>query len=1746
MKNRLTSLILLVLFLMGVIQAFAQSPNWSYRVSASNRNVYLWLPPSVDGNGVRGLIIASLTVTEDAFVLNPLVRQVANEERLGIMYFANGSFSNPAVADTTAFNNLLESFITQSGYNELRYCPWLTFGMSTSGNFSRFLATWKPHRTIGHILYKSGFGNVRENGTVVDNTLRPAFAQNPEWQVPLFILNGQYEEYSGYQNMSGAEIDRFTERKWQLVRDSAVFNRQRVNPYLVSASCAAGEGHFDWSYRADTLVAAFIKKATQARVPANGYARDKEITLNIVNESSGWLGDTSVIADNPRVYPFSDSASVKGNKFWFFDQEMANIWLRYHQGQFGKSKDSIVVRANPSIAWNAGAAQYQINNQALTVRFTLFDTLSRLGQPVKYRKIAGGGILTRNAAGTADSLAPDIINIADANGTFGANRRVWISAYSDATATTSYRDVNIAVQFKSTSSKNAIIIGIPLSPTGWRSGDTAVINSNATRLSVISGPGMLINNGTQIVFTRSPNNNASTIPLRIRAQGSGAQINNFKDTVINVKMYPYGIGAETPAIAPDRANFCNGRAAFRVVNPASGVFYRWYSRNGVLLSTTDSLIITSATENDTISVRAFRNANDSSIAAIVYLSIPTSPNVPAPTDNPYRTRYNPAVNHWTDSLHWDRIYIVTNYGIDVCNSPEENSTALQALNVLVSNAGGGVIFFPPGIYPLKESFYLKTGVILRGVTPTTASAKDSSFRPQSKLLFPRYIPTFEGDGTPVTTAFKHIDADTNAFNLAIVNLDINRAAIDIHPKEYVVGSSNTAQPVDANRNVLVFGVRSNNVALPDPAVPNTTQSVPQYRWQRWSFRFAGNIDILGAGNMIVANCRVNDEVTDSFEQPDYQYNGIGGTDCGGAPPSATMFNYTDHYGIVINRNKFQIGGTPLPVGHSGGSNAITGVAYFSYAWVTGASPQQEPYLFMPGNEMLDNWVFKTMRIGLQAAGIGLVIKGNETYDRPNKSVWLVPTGVGCQTNNSATYENRGLDFSGWNVTIDSNIIGCHRHKLKNTPYFTVDGEGILLQECCGGTAVNDYKITRNRLVQEGYIGIYKMGDINNLLIKDNNLDGRQILVNANISAGEGSGLDNYKFLSNMILDGNIGVSGFNINGNRGGKNGIIRNNIMTPTGGATNVVIPCHVIIEPNNVNVRGIRYTPVITYDTIISGTDTILNTPAPKSTSLSTSGPCAEINVVQVSLVLPQNDTTLAASTSSFTLKAKVIGGNVEKTMVRFLVNNVFVSPDSVFTGADSTVSFTYNIPGSGFYNITAFARDTLAKINAYSSTYKITVNNPFSSAIVPDFSPASVCKSLVANFTNLTTIPNGDTLVSAEWDFTNDGIFDQTTTTLSGVSFTYPAFGNYDVRLRITIRNANRGSNPIVTETVTKTIRLLNPVASFNPSKTTLCVGETVNFTPTSVANATSYEWDFNNDGTVDAIRSSATMVSNTFNTAGISVVRLRVVTLGGCDSVITQSIIVNGIPTISFTISEDTICAGETITFAANASATMNFTFEPDTATGITSQMGSGTSFSRTFNYTAGTFFPKITASNNCITYEAKDTILVYNSPAQPTVSAMSMSLGSAVLTVNPNGTVAPFGIKWYKGSNLIPAETNSSITVTEFGTYFAEISKGNCATKSEGFVVGNILGVSENGLTYGLQAYPNPVEDLLTLSVVNPYYGSISCDVLTVDGKLVKSTTFNKTKESEAFSIDSSELKAGTYFVKVTLNGNTSVITILKK
>lgn len=494
----------------------------------------------------------------------------------------------------------------------------------------------------------------------------------------------------------------------------------------------------------------------------------------------------------------------------------------------------------------------------------------------------------------------------------------------------------------------------------------------------------------------------------------------------------------------------------------------------------------------------FRGANPMSNFPISSASC-SSPSG-GPTDNAIATYYGQNAYPWTNTIKWNCVYNIKDFS---------GSSMIERFNSArdaAANNGGGVVYFPSGTYPFTDTIKLKSGVVLRGETPAVKSAKASDYKPSSQLIFPEYKPQLSGEGTPNETAFKKIvtTAPNQDSNIGLINLDINRAAIQF--------SGNLDE--GKNQNIILFGLRSNNVAEPDPNVPNLDFQQP---WQRYSHRFASNIGLTAFANVLVANNRINDQITDNYPQPGYRLQSRDKKQVlTYSEGDKVPFHYGNHYGISVNRG-----------GKKGG---------FKLA----ATPTTEPGLFRKGIVIRDNWVYHTMRVGIHASGEGLIIKDNEIKDQANKQWWTDPTGK-REATGAVTLENRAIDWSGWNVLVEGNSYEVYRHQIGNTKYFSVDGEGILIQECCGGTTVNNVKIRQNQ--GNAYIGLYKVQDIKNAEIENNQVNNSDISVVADTNkqpyALNNVKIINNKILGNIIAKGSSDGQGNEISGNQGNGTGKI-------------------------------------------------------------------------------------------------------------------------------------------------------------------------------------------------------------------------------------------------------------------------------------------------------------------------------------------------------------------------------------------------------------------------------------------------------------------------------------------------------------------------------------------------------------------------------------------------------------------------------
>ncbi len=499
-----------------------------------------------------------------------------------------------------------------------------------------------------------------------------------------------------------------------------------------------------------------------------------------------------------------------------------------------------------------------------------------------------------------------------------------------------------------------------------------------------------------------------------------------------------------------------------------------------------------------------------------------------PTNNPYLQKYDTCPD-WTNEIRWANVVNINSYytGTGVWD------TALINAMDYVTNMGGGIVYFPAGAYTFKNSVSLKSAVVLRGDSPLCNNAKNDSFAPPSRFLFPQYIPSFTGNGTDNATAFKTITG-SNIQNAGLVNLDINRGRISIG------GTS---------RNILIMGVRQNNIADPQSDIPSSYTWMNQ--WQRFSYRHCRNLSVYVEEHASVINCRINDFtnnrlnplINDSYDQIGYILGGkykinrntpSGATSWDGTDtdttiithPDRAIFSYTDHYGIGVSGKQIDP------------------------ASITKDIDQKI--------EIIDNWVYVTMRVGIFGEGYGLLIKGNVRKDKTGKRVFIHPNGKQLCSNNSATFENRSLNFAGNKMRIEDNNLQVFRHNILYSGYPSVDGEGILMQtQDVWGAWIDELSIQRNTL--NSYIGLYDLQfDLRNIYIKHNDLHDT-----GSISIFKKEQINR---LDEIYIDSNVNVKGIAV----GLK---VNTNLYTAQGnnifirlneGSGNIVYPCQSFLQNN------------------------------------------------------------------------------------------------------------------------------------------------------------------------------------------------------------------------------------------------------------------------------------------------------------------------------------------------------------------------------------------------------------------------------------------------------------------------------------------------------------------------------------------------------------------------------------------------------
>ena len=447
-----------------------------------------------------------------------------------------------------------------------------------------------------------------------------------------------------------------------------------------------------------------------------------------------------------------------------------------------------------------------------------------------------------------------------------------------------------------------------------------------------------------------------------------------------------------------------------------------------------------------------------------------------PTDNAAQTLYGSSAYLWTSSIKWNCVYNIKDYPT---GTDDERFIAAQTQAV---KNGGGVIYFPAGLYTFANNLSLSSNIVIRGDV-TTDKAKvgflPGNLNPKTIFNCPskkhQGIWNFDKDGT----------------NLGVVNILLNQCAIMFWPSLVTTSYSPILSnywffATDVNgmgSNKLVISNLIKDVSYGTPLLGNLSND--------WPWTFSTALAVYSDKNALVAN----NLLAASTQEENVTITIAGLTE-------TVPYPYDNRYGIDVN--SILLGGVASSYCKGPTSKCKDSSAF------GGLYPYCAPFNFRTGLVIRDNYVAQNGRIGISWSGgndetqciipgSGTLVYNNHVEVKANTTCYSIdgknaPRG-------SDTNENRGFDLSGHCSNVTGNTGHIHRQLIAHTPYETVDGEGILHQSENGNWGYGDV-IINNDLSggSSGYIANWDLLWSNETTLIGNTVNPDQFIGVVNLNA----------------------------------------------------------------------------------------------------------------------------------------------------------------------------------------------------------------------------------------------------------------------------------------------------------------------------------------------------------------------------------------------------------------------------------------------------------------------------------------------------------------------------------------------------------------------------------------------------------------------------------------------------------------------
>lgn len=316
-------LIAAFLFLCAYVNAQDTVWQWAVPVKKSNSQIpsraYLWIPPHC--KKVRVILFAQNNMEEQSILENPYFRTCAGKMGLAEVWVspAYDLFFNFDRGAGEVFDSIMNDLADISGYDELRYAPFIGMGHSAAASAPYYMAVWNPERALAAISVSGQWPYFRS----------PVFSRDI-WgnrnidYIPCLETMGEYEAADTW---------------------SAEGLKERQEHPLMPLSMLASpaQGHFAATDKKCAYIALYIKKAIQYRSPLNTPENKAPKLIPINPLKTGWLVDRWRCDTLPTA-PAAPVKQYKGDQaqaFWFFDKELANATVAYEAEYRNKQTELI-------------------------------------------------------------------------------------------------------------------------------------------------------------------------------------------------------------------------------------------------------------------------------------------------------------------------------------------------------------------------------------------------------------------------------------------------------------------------------------------------------------------------------------------------------------------------------------------------------------------------------------------------------------------------------------------------------------------------------------------------------------------------------------------------------------------------------------------------------------------------------------------------------------------------------------------------------------------------------------------------------------------------------------------------------------------------------------------------------------------------------------------------------------------------------------------------------------------------------------------------------------------------------------------------------------------------------------------------------------------------------------------------------------------------------------------------------------